>query len=132
MILDQFFASLSPDLRLNLKEQDITVLRLMVEKADIWASTHNVYPRQNTSGAHTNSSTYRKPAGTGPSDIAGNSTNPKTTFSKVKCYNCGEEGHLSSRCPKNPRAFKTSPGTQPKNNVGFCLGIGLPLTLQLQ
>ena len=126
MILDQFLASLSPDLRLFLKEQNITVLKTMVEKADIWASAHHAYPRQNTSGTHTKSSTYRKPAGAGPSDKGENSTNPKTIFSKVKCYNCGEEGHISSRCPKNPRAFKTSLGTQPKNNVGFCMSDRTP------
>ncbi|MPC90349.1 hypothetical protein E2C01_085329 [Portunus trituberculatus] len=40
--------------------------------------------------------------------------------SPIKCHGNGKLGHIRPRCPKNPRAFKESPPSQPFT-VGFCL-----------
>ena len=133
VVLDQFLASLSPDLRLFIKEQEVTCLTTAVEKADTWASAHNAYPKQNTSGSagKFSSLSSKNPTGSGSKakdDITTSSRNDRwTTHAKIKCYNCGEEGHVRSRCPKNPRAFKTEPDAPSKYKIGFCMSNRTPL-----
>ena len=43
MILDQFLASLAPDLRLFVKERQPKTLADATQLADNWASAHNIY-----------------------------------------------------------------------------------------
>lgn len=133
VVLDQFLASLFPDLRLFIKEQDVTDLKTAVEKADKWASAHNAYPKQNPSASAGKHSFHnRKSSGTGAKtrDDGAASSKSKTkddnTISKVKCYNCGEEGHVKTRCPKNPSAFKTPTDTPVKYKIGFCMSNRTP------
>ncbi|XP_076058196.1 uncharacterized protein LOC143035258 [Oratosquilla oratoria] len=51
VVLDQFLASLIPDIRLFIKEQSVTSLESAVAKADDWASAHKAYPKPNTNYA---------------------------------------------------------------------------------
>ncbi|KAG0712585.1 hypothetical protein GWK47_018185 [Chionoecetes opilio] len=51
MVLDQFLSSLHPDIRLFIKEQQVTNLKTAVEKADAWASAHNAYPQYPPTGS---------------------------------------------------------------------------------
>ncbi|KAK8394249.1 hypothetical protein O3P69_006440 [Scylla paramamosain] len=53
-------------------------------------------------------------------------SDPKNTFSRIKCYNYGE-GHLRSRYPKNPRAFKDRADPSPKHRIWFCMNDRPPL-----
>lgn len=116
MVLDQFLSSLTPELRL-FKERRTTNLKEAIQQADDWASAHNSYfkafssnhpkklfPHYTTSHKSQASPTYRP------------------TSSTVKCDNCGEEGNIRPRCPKNPRGFKDQASATPQYKVGFCLG----------
>lgn len=47
-------------------------------------------------------------------------TRDSNTMSKVKCYNCEEDGHPRSRCPKNHRALKDG-SKPPDRKFSFCL-----------
>lgn len=99
MILDQFKSSLSPDLRIYIKEHNVPTLDQAVQLADNWAAAHNAYPRSNTTFKGKRS-TENKPAN--------HVSVPKENFIKqIRCHNCGEFGHYRNRCPKNPLAFKS-------------------------
>lgn len=120
IVLDQFLASLSPDLRLFIKEQQISNLATAVEKADNWASARNAYPIASPSN---------NPMGA-PSHISNKSPslrrkeNPTPNPPRTRCFNCGDEGHLRNRCPMNPRAFKDEINS--KFKVGFCMSDSSP------
>lgn len=49
MILDQFMTSLSTEMRMFIKERNVSILGEAVELSDTWASAHNAYPKA-TSG----------------------------------------------------------------------------------
>ncbi|MPC25842.1 hypothetical protein E2C01_018965 [Portunus trituberculatus] len=96
IILDQFIASLSYDLRIFLKEQDTTNLKTAVDKAD-WAAAHNAYPKQNSSRATGRSAYHKASKSTEKGNEAINTKqDQRSYFRMVRCYNCGEEGHVRS------------------------------------
>ena len=45
----------------------------------------------------------------------------KNMSSWIRCFNCGEEGHLRCRRLKNSRVFKDGADTLSKYKVGFCM-----------
>ncbi|KAK8395786.1 hypothetical protein O3P69_005708 [Scylla paramamosain] len=104
---------MSSQLRLFIKEHQVTALTTAVEKADNWASAYNACPKHNTNSASSKSSFSTKRATSTESD-------PKNASSQNKCYNC-REGHFRNWCPKNPRAFKDRANPSPKHRVGFCM-----------
>ncbi|MPC70884.1 hypothetical protein E2C01_065146 [Portunus trituberculatus] len=108
MILNHFLASLNPDLCTFIKENRPSSLDRAVQLADDWASAHyTIKPSFKSS-----SRSFKPPL---------KKTLPvHSTSSTTKCHGCGELGHIRPRCPKNPRAFKESPPSQPFT-VGFCL-----------
>ena len=113
MVLDQFLASLSSDLRTFVKEHCPSSLARAVQLADDWTSAH---PSSRSSVKQTPRPV--KPTWKASPPVRSSST--PTTSSTVKCHGCGEIGHIRPRCPKNPRAFRESPPAQPFT-VGFCL-----------
>ncbi|XP_050721353.1 uncharacterized protein LOC127001185 [Eriocheir sinensis] len=113
MVLDQFLASLSLDLRTFIKEHRPSSLDSAVQLADDWTTAHY----SSRSSAKPAPRPLKPTAKTSPP--ARTSSTP-TTSSTIKCHGCGELGHIRPRCPKNPRAFKESPPSQPFT-VGFCL-----------
>ncbi|XP_076067759.1 uncharacterized protein LOC143040565 [Oratosquilla oratoria] len=125
-VLDQFLASLIPDIRLFIKEQSVTSLESAVAKADDWASTHKAYPKPNTNYASGKTSFSRRKTNVVESlpPPSHGSTHQDTKGGAfrmpMRCFNCGEEGHHRSRCPKNPRAFKDKEA-QSQFKVGFCM-----------
>ncbi|XP_050701836.1 uncharacterized protein LOC126988072 isoform X2 [Eriocheir sinensis] len=113
MVLDQFLASLSPNLRTFIKEHRPSSLDSAVQLAD------------DLTTAHYSSRSSAKPAPrplkpTSKTSPPARTSSTPTTSSTIKCHGCGELGHIRPRCPKNPRAFKESPPSQPFT-VGFCL-----------
>ena len=51
IIFDQFLASLTPDLRLFIKERRTTTLKEAVRLADDWASARNAYPKSSSTSS---------------------------------------------------------------------------------
>ncbi|XP_076064956.1 uncharacterized protein LOC143038997 [Oratosquilla oratoria] len=125
VVLDQFLASLIPDIGLFIKEQSVTSLESAVAKADDWASAHNAYPKPNTNYASSKTSFPRRKTNVAESlpPPSHGSTHQDTKGgafrTPMRCFNCGE-GHHRSRCPKNPRAFKDKEA-QSQFKVGFCM-----------
>ncbi|XP_076053612.1 uncharacterized protein LOC143032622 [Oratosquilla oratoria] len=126
VVLDQFLASLIPDIRLFIKEQSVTSLESAVAKADDQASAHKAYPKPNTNYASgktsfpcrkTNVVVSLPPPSHGSTH---QDTKGGAFRTPMRCFNCGEEGHHRSRCPKNPRAFKDKEA-QSQFKVGFCM-----------
>lgn len=118
MILDQFLASLTPELLMFVKERKPKTLVEAAQLADNWASAHNSYSKYHfdSSGKKYKStpSLPKPPLGSQPSS----SPTPKAT-PVIKCHQCGEEGHIRPRCPKNPHAFKEDTTTR-HHEVHFC------------
>ena len=112
MLYDQLMSSVPPDLRVYVKEQNVSTLTEAVTLADNWASAHNSYPKTN-SGDKGKRVVETKAATPGPSA-------PKRDLTKVKCHQCGEMGHYKSHCPKNPAAFKQYSSSLQEHKVGFC------------
>lgn len=110
MVYDQFLSSLSPDLRLFVKERGKVSLEEAVQLADDWASARNAYPK----------TSYSMPGNKKMPKLHTAPDTSKGPTSSVKCHHCGEEGHIRPRCPKNPRAFKRD--NTSTLTVGFCLG----------
>ncbi|XP_037804439.1 uncharacterized protein LOC119598726 [Penaeus monodon] len=118
MILDQFKSSLSPDLRIYIKEHNVPTLDQTVQLADNWAAAHNAYPKSNTT-FKTKKSTENKPVNHVP-------VMKENFIKEIKCHNCGEFGHYRSRCPKNPLAFKSIPSERNPEKVSFSLSDSTP------
>ncbi|XP_076064947.1 uncharacterized protein LOC143038987 [Oratosquilla oratoria] len=108
VVLDQFLASLIPDIRLFIKEQSVTSLESAVAKADDWASLKKT---------KTNVVESLPPPSHGSTH---QDTKGGAFHTPMRCFNCGEEGHHRSRCPKNPRALKYKEA-QSQLKVGFCM-----------
>ena len=113
MVLDQFLASLLPDLRTFIKERGVYTLGEAVQLADNWTSARNLYPKSSHSSQASRKSNKKEPAFTDAGSPAA-----KGSVSTLKCHQCGEVGHIRPRCPKNPRAFKQETSSTVK--VGFC------------
>ena len=114
VILDQFLASLTPELRMFLKENDVHTLDDAVSKADIWTTAHNAYPKPHTDRNKKFHSTNKAT----PSRFSP----PPARKSTIKCHNCGELGHIRPNCPQNPHLFGPRRPQETKNvqKVGFC------------
>ena len=106
MVLDQFLASLSPDLRTFIKEHRPSSLDSAVQLADNWTSAHPSSRSSAKPAPRSLKATWKTSPPIPPSSTS-------TTFTIIKCHGCGELGHIRPRCPKNPRAFKENPPSQP-------------------
>ena len=113
VIYDQFMASVSPDIRLFIKERNVIALPEVVKLADNWSMarggrskrTSDCKPKPKISESKFDASTIRKPR----------------DFSKVKCHGCGELGHIKPQCPKNPLSYANSNSRTGHVNIHFCL-----------
>ena len=113
-LLDQFIASLSPELRTYIKEHRISTLSEAGTLADNWASAHSAYPKQKQSQASDKGKRIIAPK---PSDTVSSS---KSNSSKIICHYCGEAGHIKPKCPNNPYALKQNSANSP-HKVQFCM-----------
>jgi len=113
MLLDQLMSSISPDLRVFVKEHNVSSLADAVSLSDNWSSAHSAYPRSYQSSEQGKRSVAPKPQTPVQSAL-------RRDFSSVKCHGCGDIGHIRSRCPKNPLAYKQYHPI-PTHKVGFCL-----------
>ena len=112
IIFDEFLSSLSPELHLLIKERRSAKLKDAIQLADDWASTDNAYPKV----SFYNSKKIFPRLSTPPQSLA---SSVSQTPSTVTCHNCGEVGHIRSRCPRNPRAFKDETTTMPPIRLDF-------------
>ncbi|XP_050715223.1 uncharacterized protein LOC126997995 [Eriocheir sinensis] len=121
MLLDQFLTNLAPDLRIFIKERRPKHLPDAVRLADDWSSARNAYPKASSPNSRdpSKAASPTKSSESSPGDSAKTSAQPSTAT--LRCHQCGEEGHLRPRCPKNPRAFKDVEPAKPSFQVGFCL-----------
>lgn len=115
ILADQFMASVSTDLRLFLKKNDARLLKSMVKFADNWSTAHNAYPREK-------SPMFSQISGSVPENHVADrdremsnkhSHSPLGVQSsmnrrKIKCYSCGQFGHIRSQCPQNPSSLPQS------------------------
>ncbi|MPC78700.1 hypothetical protein E2C01_073194 [Portunus trituberculatus] len=105
MIFDQFLASLNPDICTFIKEHRPSSLVRAVKLADDWASAHYT----SKPSFRSSPSFFKSPLKKTPPVHS----SPLPTSSTTRCHGCGELGHIRPRCPKNPRAFKEYPPSQP-------------------
>lgn len=42
---------------------------------------------------------------------------------KTRCYECGEEGHLSYECPKNTLGFRKPPPKKKKKKIAMKVNV---------
>ncbi|XP_069995020.1 uncharacterized protein [Penaeus vannamei] len=113
MLLDQLMSSISPDLRVFVKEHNVSSLADAVSLSDNWSSAHSAYSRSFQSSEQGKRSVAPKPQTPVQSAL-------RRDFSSVKCHGCDNIGHIRSRCPKNPLAYKQYHPI-PTHKVGFCL-----------
>ena len=101
MVMDQFLSSVAPEIRNYLKEKDLTNVAIdeLANLADNYVRAHpgagkstNSRPSNNRPGKFQSRMGPEVQANTG-----------KIDFSKVKCFSCGETGHMRSACRRNPR-----------------------------
>ena len=126
MINDQFTASLSPELRMYIKEHNVVTLDETVRLADNWATAHNAYTKNVSRSDQGRKSDFRSGSQSTDSRIRASATpgtqtsNPNSGGNQFRgrCHACGEYGHVKSRCPKNPAAFKSVEPTV--QQVSFC------------
>ncbi|XP_050708919.1 uncharacterized protein LOC126993819 [Eriocheir sinensis] len=117
MILDQFLASVSTELRLFLKENNVQTLEEAVKRADVWASAHHSNPRNPASERG------KRPSLTKAASLKDSPPTPRKTPSVVRCHNCGQSGHIRPNCPQNPYLFKQKSKPEPTKEspkIGFC------------
>lgn len=117
MILDQFLATLSPEMWVFIKEHNLLTLKEAVKLEDNWATAHNAYPTLSVTSDKAKMNVQPKVP-----DAKESAPVRKKPSPNVKCYNCGEIGHIHLQYPQNPLAFKHSKNSAtPIQRVGFCL-----------
>ena len=103
IIKDQFLASLNPELRAHLKENEYNSVSEMICAADRLCSAHKfkIRPKNNVA---TNKFVDRSQAA--KFDVP---TKPEKRDSnyKITCFNCGKPGHISANC-KEPKVKRNS------------------------
>ncbi|KAA0186772.1 hypothetical protein HAZT_HAZT006895 [Hyalella azteca] len=127
ILMDQFMSSLTPDLRLYVKEKNVSTLNEMVQLAHNWAMAHKLHGKKPTSGKFRE--TRLPEAAERRSELAAERS--AVPNSNLKCHACGESGHLKRRCPRNPAAyisgrapapqFPTRPDWRGPNSVNFSI-----------
>ena len=101
MILDQFISALSPELRMFIKEHNVTKLDEAVSLADNWSSAHGSYPKRNPDkGKDVKDGTPKYPVTREPEK-----SKVKRDYSKAICHFCNEPGHIKPNCPNNPANY---------------------------
>ena len=126
MISDQLTASLSPELRMYIKEHNVVTLDETVKLADNWATAHNAYPKTTTRPDQGKRSDFKSFTQSSDAQAKTSTTtgfqpnNSNTGFNQFrgKCHGCGDYGHIKSRCPKNPLAFRSVQQTE--NQIKYC------------
>ena len=107
IIRDQFLASLSPELRVFLKERKFDNSKELVDAADMWVSAH----KDRKTYSHNTKPKWSKPQVGNDGAPCPVTINDKDNVNQpkkiIKCYNCGKEGHPYFKC-KEPR----------RNNIG--------------
>lgn len=100
MIIDQFLASLSPELRIFVRERSVTDPQEMAKLADSFASARNCYPKDNVTGRQT--STFQSKSNLNNSKLhKGDGKQRSCDDSRTKCFSYGALGHRRSSCPQN-------------------------------
>lgn len=112
MILDQFVASLPAEIRMFVKEHNVSNLDDAVQLADNWASAHGRYAKSDiATDSGKRNVTVKSPVSQTPDNAY------VKKDSKIRCHYCGEFGHIKPKCPKNPFNFRDSSNSQ---KVTFC------------
>ncbi|XP_045134079.1 uncharacterized protein LOC123517739 [Portunus trituberculatus] len=116
ILLDQFLTNLSPDLRVFIKERRPTDLPDAVRLADDWSSARHAYPKAYSSSSR---GTSKAASGVSPTSSQGDSSKSsvQSTPKKITCHQCGEDGHIRPRCPKNPAPSRIGKRSVPNYSV---------------
>ena len=128
IITDQYLSSLSPELRLYLKERNPRTLNELTTLADNWASAHRSYavvPKRPSVGTtETRSEPFRSRSSPQRKETSFPNRSvgvPGQAVKPLTCYTCGLTGHKKSRCPRNLQAAaRIPPHDIPNHNVQFC------------
>ncbi|KAK3870389.1 hypothetical protein Pcinc_024382 [Petrolisthes cinctipes] len=111
MILDQFLASLTPDVRVYIKEHNARTLEDAVALADKWSSSahQNSHTRSSQSPLRVKISGAIPKTTDQPQTSRSNSPQSrpssfvKQDHSKLICHGCGKRGHIRPHCPQRGR-----------------------------
>ena len=95
LIRDQIIANAPYDLRIFLKERKFSDTLSMAEAADMFRNAHRPYKSKIDK---------KKTKADAKDDSKEKDVNDK--HAKLTCHYCGDRGHISPNCPKNPRNFK--------------------------
>ena len=118
VLADHFIASISPDLRVFIKEHNVQSLPELVILADDWSIARSAYPKDpnkflasktqksfqiytsnnNRNLTHCNENVNSKPPLHTVKSHDPNYKFPAGTRTKNKCFHCRGEGHIKSRC----------------------------------
>ncbi|KAF7685984.1 Retrovirus-related Pol polyprotein from transposon, partial [Cucumispora dikerogammari] len=125
-ILDQIISSVSPELRVFLKERGQLSLKDTARCADNWTAARSVVKPNQTGREQAKKNSYDRgnvPDREHKTKFVSNSKSsgvPKrvVNINNVKCHNCGVMGHYKSDCPK----MNTSrTNDSPNYSVSYCL-----------
>ena len=123
ILIDQFLASVSVELRLFIKENNPSTLARVVELADNWSTARGAYPRPqqpnklvDSADPHHNLRDSSMPTG---QPLFPPLKDRSDTRKDIKCYSCGLLGHVKSKCPQSQSSLHHFDGVNHK--VNFCL-----------
>ena len=101
IISDQILASVSPELRLFLKENNASDVDKITELADNWATARGDYCKSRPNHPNPPKSSP-SPSKAPPRPNPLYDPNSKPPSKDIKCFSCGELGHRKAYCPRNP------------------------------
>jgi hypothetical protein len=112
---EQFLDACHKDLKLFLRERNLKTIKEVVETADRYLEAHGGAISDRTTSGEGKKDTSDKPK-----------SSPRQQSKKVKCFSCGDEGHIAVNCPKSSTekdtSYKPAPRRTDEDRTCFLCG----------